>query len=41
MNKYRFESGSAYEYCNEAEAYVFVGKLNSQTKAEFIEEYEL
>lgn len=38
---YRAESGSAYEYCEDQKAYVFIGKLNGQTLSEFIEEYEL
>jgi hypothetical protein len=40
MNKYRFESGSAYIYCSEHKAFVFIGKLNGRTKAQFIKEYE-
>lgn len=40
MGKYRFESGSAYEYDENERAYIFIGKLNGLTKTEFIEEYE-
>ena len=38
LDLYRFESGSVYELDNGA--YIFIGKLNGQTKKEFIEEYE-
>lgn len=38
--KYRFESGSAYAYCSNAAAYLFIGKLNGRTKKQFIEDYE-
>ena len=41
MDKYRFESGSAYEYVPELQVYMFIGKLNGATTKEFIEEYEL
>lgn len=41
MEKYRFESGSAYEYSNQQKAYVFIGKLNGRTKKQFIADYEL
>ena len=38
MDLYRFESGSVYEL--DGDSYIFIGKLNGQTKKEFIEEYE-
>ena len=41
MQKYRFESGSVYEYCSESDAYLFIGKLNGMAKKKFIEYYEL
>tara|TARA_R110000851_G_scaffold180514_1_gene328159 strand:- start:251 stop:379 length:129 start_codon:yes stop_codon:yes gene_type:complete len=40
MDTYRFESGSVYEFSKEYDAYVFIGKLNGQSKRDFIEEYE-
>ncbi len=40
MDKYRFESGSVYEYFETERSYVFIGKLAGLTKAEFINEYE-
>lgn len=40
MSKYRFESGSVYEYSAEHGAYIFIGKLNGRTRAQFIREYE-
>ena len=39
-DKYRFESGSVYEYCKQSHAYLFIGKLNGRTKKQFIAEYE-
>lgn len=41
MAKYRFESGSVYEYDAEQNAYIFIGKLNGKTRKQFIKEYEL
>ena len=38
--KYRFESGSVYEYSEDHKAYLFIGKLNGQTKSSFIKDYE-
>ena len=41
MEKYRFDQyDSVYEYNDNQQAYLFVGKLNGQTKKEFIEAYE-
>jgi hypothetical protein len=40
MSKYRFESGSVYEYSAEQNAYIFIAKLNGRTRAQFIREYE-
>ena len=40
MNKYRFESGSAYEFSKEQDAYIFIGKLNGRTKEQFLSDYE-
>jgi hypothetical protein len=40
MTKYRVETGSVYEYDSEARAYIFVGKLNGGTLAQFIRDYE-
>ena len=37
--KYRFESGSAYEYSADNRAYIFIGKLNGRTKKQFINDY--
>lgn len=39
-DKYRFESGSVYEYCKQSHAYLFIGKLNGRTRNQFITEYE-
>jgi len=41
MAKYRFESGSVYEFDAAHNAYIFIGKLNGKTKKQFIKEYEL
>lgn len=38
--KFRFESGSVYEFCDKQKAYVFIGKLNGRTKKQFIADYE-
>ena len=38
--KYRAESGSVYEYSDSHKAYIFIGKLNGQSKANFIKDYE-
>ena len=40
IEKYRFESGSVYEYSESHKAYIFIGKLNGRSKAKFIKEYE-
>ena len=40
VDKYRFESGSVYEYSKEHRAYLFIGKLNGRTKKQFITDYE-
>ena len=40
MDKYRFESGSAYEYSESQKAYLFIGKLNGRSKKAFITDYE-
>lgn len=40
MNKYRVESSSVYEYSQEQNAYISIGKLNGLTKKEFIKDYE-
>ncbi len=41
MEQYREDGyGAVYELDNEANAYVFVGKLNGDTLEEFIEDYE-
>ena len=40
MDTYRFESGSAYKFSKEHSAYIFIGKLNGQSKRNFIKEYE-
>lgn len=39
-SKYRFESGSAYEFNASQNAYIFIGKLNGRTQKQFIREYE-
>jgi hypothetical protein len=39
-SKYRFESGSAYEFSATQNAYGFIGKLNGRSKVKFIREYE-
>ena len=41
MEKYRFDhqTGSVYQYDGE-KAYVFIGKLNGRTEAEFIRDIE-
>lgn len=39
-SKYRFESGSVFEFSASQNAYVFIGKLNGRTKAQFIRDYE-
>lgn len=41
MEQYRFDQyGSVFVYDNQAEAYVFAGKLNGRTESEFISDYE-
>jgi len=36
MNKYRFENGKIYEYCDEQNAYVFYGNVLSFTRKEIM-----
>jgi hypothetical protein len=38
-NKYRFESGSVYEFDEESNAYIFIGKLNGRTKKQFLADW--
>ena len=38
--EYRVENGSVYEYSVQQRGYVFIGKLNGRTQAQFIREYE-
>jgi hypothetical protein len=37
---YRFEYDSVYKYNEEAYAYIFIGKLNGRSKAQFLRDWE-
>ena len=38
--KYRLENGSVFEYNEEQNAYIFIGKLNGKPFKRWIKEYE-
>lgn len=40
MEKYRTETGNVYEYDGDANAYMFIGKLNGRTLKQFISDRE-